>query len=396
MNLFSIVEKLAQDSSAIAFDSAKCVRSIDRFSKCDLCMSACPTAAIHLDRRIEFDDKACVSCGACLHLCPLGVFSGEDRVLDLFNCAPRLPNKRVIQLTCSHHPSPELGPSPSITLRTNGCLASLGASAYLWLVAEGKQQVIVRLDACASCEIGKVSKEIAQTVDHIRSILNVRGQADRVTKIEKSRDDWKPVSVYDAKEPPLSRRDLFRSVAAQAPKIATQVLPMIDTRPTTGKRPPLERRRLINVLKRFPTDDPAQPLATDPIPGIARKTASAECTACNACARVCPTGSLSLIATSGDFRLTYSAGGCTDCGACIDVCRPGALTREGMPTLGEFIASEPVVLLSGSLRVCEKCGAKFAGGSSGNLCSICEYRQHSPFGIVKPEGLIRMRERKQG
>ncbi len=394
MNLFSIVEKLAQDTSAVAFDAAKCARGIDRFSKCDLCVSACPTAAIRLDTRIEFDDKACVSCGMCLHLCPLGAFTGEDRVLDLFNCTPRLPDKRAIQLTCSLHPSPERGPSPSITLRTNGCLASLGASAYLWLLAEGTNQVIVRLDACASCEIGKVSKEIVQTVGHVRSILNTRGQADRVIKIETSREDFKPVDVYDAKEPPLSRRDLFRSVAAQAPKIATQVLPMIDTRPTKGKRPPLERRRLINVLKRLPADDPSQPLASDPIPGIVRKTASSKCTACNACARVCPTGALSLIATESDFRLTYAASVCTDCGACMDVCKPAALERAGMPTLGEFIASEPVVLIAGSLRMCERCGAKFAGDASGNLCSICAFRQQNPFGGVKPEDLA-LRSRSQ-
>lgn len=395
MNLFSIVEKLAQDNSAVAFDAAKCARSVDRFSKCDLCVTACPTAAIRLDQRIAFDDKTCVSCGACLHLCPLGAFTGEDRVIDLFNCTPRLPDKRVIQLTCSHHPAPELGPSRSITLRTNGCLASLGVSAYFWLLAEGTGEVIVRLDACASCEIGKVGAEISQTVAHVRSILNVRDQADRVIKIETAREDFKPVDVYDAKEPPLSRRDLFRSVAAQAPKIATQVLPMIDTRPTKGKRPPLERRRLINVLKRLPADDPSRPLASDSVPGIVRKTASSKCTACNACARVCPTGALSLNATEADFRLMYSVGACTDCGACMDVCKPGALAREGMPTFGEFIAAEPTVLISGSLRVCEKCGAKFAGTSNGDLCSICEFRQQNPFGSRIPDELIRMRDKKQ-
>jgi ferredoxin len=388
MYLLSIAEKLAQDSSGITFDTAKCARRIDRFSKCEICVEACPSAAIRLDKQIEFDAKTCASCGACLHLCPLGAFSGEDHAIDLFNCTPRLANKRVIQLICAHHPSPETGPSDaSSTVRMSGCLASLGTASYLWLLSEGVERIVVRLDACASCEIGKVRSQISQTVANARSVLNTRGQSDRIVSIDTTSDEFKPVVLYDAKQPPLSRRDLFRSVAAQAPKMATQVMPMIDTRPSKEKRPPLERRRLINVLRRFSNKGDA-PLASDPVPGIVRKRANQRCTACGACARICPTGALQFAAGQSDFRLTYSVGACTDCGACLDVCRPAALARDGMPTCSQFTASEPDVLLSGVLRVCEKCGAKFAGEATAAFCSICEFRQQNPFGGIKPEEMV--------
>ena len=50
----------------IKWDSKKCIH-------CTACVSACPTAAFNLDRKlmkIEFNKDKCIACGLCVPVCP--------------------------------------------------------------------------------------------------------------------------------------------------------------------------------------------------------------------------------------------------------------------------------------------------------------------------------------
>jgi formate hydrogenlyase subunit 6/NADH:ubiquinone oxidoreductase subunit I len=301
---------------------------------------------------------------------------------------------RVVELVCSRHPAAEDGPAEATAVvRTDRCLAALGPSVYVWLLGGATEQIVVRLDACPGCPTGKVQPQIERGLTAVRQVVPARDGtervASRVVSYTTHGENWKQRLVVDAKNPPISRRDLFRVFASEGPKLAAQALPFEEPSVTTGgKTPPQERRRLLNAIKRMGSvDAEMSPLARENGLGLTLLSASSKCTACSACARICPTGALRLVEGEDRFSLNLTVSACTGCGVCLDVCEPKALQRDGAPSMALVTAPGPLTLQAGALRKCSKCGAKYAGETEGNLCPICEYRRQNPFGSWRPPGI---------
>jgi hypothetical protein len=110
------------------------------------------------------------------------------------------------------------------------------------LIAMGLQRVSVRLDACAACPIGQAQTSIMTTLRDARQLLAVYGLADRVVELS-TVTVRKNRPVYTAKNPPLSRRGLFRMFAAEGPRQIARVL--TDKRINQIKSPSPERRPIM-------------------------------------------------------------------------------------------------------------------------------------------------------
>ena len=361
MNILSVADKLTPaDRPPITLAATRCVHAYDKLSDCDLCVRACPANAIHLNANVTLDDEACVACGLCLHICPVGAYSGADGAADLFNLVSRLQGNPIIELACSPHPAPEQGTmEAAAVIRTKTCLAALGPSRYLQLATQ-VPKINVRMDACAECPIGRAQPAIARAINAAQNVLAARGETDRVVVIiEKPGADAKPRSIYDTKNPPVSRRDLFRFFAVEGSKVANRVLAS-DNEQVVGKTPPPERRRLINALKQLaPIESTEWQNATIAELGVVWLEADEKCTACGVCARACPTGAMQFIETANnEYRLTLGISQCTNCGVCIDMCEPTALHHASAPTLAELVAGEPRDLRTGGLKKCNRCNAK--------------------------------------
>lgn len=381
MNFLSVAEKLTPaDRPPVTLDATRCVHARDKLSDCDLCVRACPVNAIHLDANVLLNDKACIACGLCLHNCPVGAYTGDDGVTDLFELVTRLPDT-LIELACSRHPAPAQGAVENATvIQTKTCLAALGSSRYLQL-ATRVPQIRVRMDACAKCPIGRAQTEIVRALNAARIILG-----DRIAGItEKPGADAKTRSVYDTKNPPVSRRDLFRFFAVEGSKVANRVLSS-DNEQALGKAPPPERRRLINALKQLaPAESTEWQNVSVAELSVLWLEADEKCTACGVCARACPTGAMQFNETQNNhYRLALTLSQCTNCGVCIDMCEPLALHRAGAPTLAELVASEPRILRTGGLKKCNRCNTQYDDHFEGNLCPMCRYRVNNPFGSRLP------------
>jgi ferredoxin len=374
---------MTMDFATIALNQQACVRLRNRFSACMACVQACPVGALQADRPVSLNARVCTGCGLCRHLCPVGAFTGDDGVSALWTCASRLKNARTVELTCGFHPDPENGPPEAdAVIGTDGCLAALGPSAYLGLLALGTSRVIVRLDACPACAM-KAQEGIKRAIAAARHLVPI-GDAPWVTTVtEHGGNEWTRRPVYSSQAPPLSRRDLFRLLAMDGPAAAVRTLTM-ET-PSGEKAPPRERQRLLNCLRQplLSSRLALETVLIDSIPS-ARLAVDESCTACGVCATVCPTGALRLTVTGTTYRLTVLTAQCTDCGICLDVCVPQALRREGPPTLADFLAEEPILLREGVLHRCRKCGTRFAGETSSGLCPLCDFRQQHPFGSYMP------------
>jgi ferredoxin len=385
MDLLNLAERIAAlGISPIRLTADRCLHARNKFSSCDTCVFACPIGALKLNGSIALNADLCTSCGQCLHVCPTGAFEGDDGVIDLLNYVARLEGADTIELACSQHPAPEKGSSDvTAVIRTKTCLAALGPSAYLGLVSLEVKRITLRLDACSTCPLGKVRTEIGNTLTTVRRISAMIGIEDRIVELN-TVTDRKVRSVYETKNPPVSRRDLFRAFVAKAPRQIEQVLTDNDDQAVVVKSPSRERRRLVNVLKHFSITNTAVSFSEL---SFARFTAETNCSACGICARICPTGALNFVSgEDSQYQLTFSSRACIDCGACLDVCQTGALQRTAA-TLADVLADQSVVLRAGTLRSCAKCGAKFAAESSNDLCFMCDFRRTNPTGRYIPPGL---------
>ncbi len=380
-----IIEKLAAVvGSDIQFSPAKCLHTTNRASTCNRCVAFCSTGAISAGPPIAHNPERCVKCGLCLHTCPTGAYEGDDGRANLLAHVAAVTARgdvAVLEFACKYHPSPEAGPPADAVLRVPGCLGLLSPSALV-AAALGAPAIRLRLERCQNCPMGHAQCGIEESVRVARELfaaVGAPGEVELVTA-ESAADGWESRPVRDAAGPVFSRKGLFRAKGGEAPQTVGHALAAEGA--ARHLDIPRERLRLLLALERLPYRREHLPAEL----GFALMEVSGDCTACGVCARVCPTDALRMLKDDeGAFYLTFRAGACVGCDACLTYCEPGVLTSAGAPTLERLLDPDPVVLASGSLRVCQKCGIEYADPEGSTLCSLCEFRRKNPFGSRRPE-----------
>ena len=368
----------------VLLDTSKCVRARSRFSTCDACTRVCPTHAISLEPP-SLDMDACVRCGACIAVCPAGAFRGDDGVIEIGECVARSPAASAVELACSRHPAPEEGPpGADLVICANGCLAGLGSSAYVWLLAGHADRLRVRLDACQSCRIGSLQTQISRSIAAARSIIGDSGAQPLIAEIlDNQGQDWVKRPVIEAIRQSPSRRDLFRRIAGSERAVPEGMIAS-QQEPSDLPEAALERRRLVSALTVYQSVHPEYVVMGDGgLAGLVSLAIDESCQACGACARVCPTAALVLQRTASSYSLSFRSDLCSDCGACLTVCEPKAIRRQGIPAASVLLSAAPVALRQGRLERCEGCGAFFAVAGSGKLCNICSERKRKPLAALE-------------
>ncbi len=390
MNFLTIAERLSGiDRSAVIFDSSRCLHEISKYSKCEACYELCPVDAIQPGKPPSFDENACESCLACLPICPAGAFKADDAVPALMNCAARTDAK-TIELICAPHPSAETGVAETnLGIQVSSCLAGLGTGAYLILIAVGVEQILTRIDACAQCPWGSLISQIEKQVKRAQQMLAPWGlsQAIRTFSSEES-IELVERPFWNADNPPLSRRDLFRMASRQGQLAAARVL--IEDKSSKSKSLSRERRRELNALKQFSLQELENGHFSLEGFNHAKISVSNDCTACGVCARACPTGALRFsIDADTKFHLMFSTGMCIGCEICIPVCAVNAISVTHDLTFEELLkqGDEHFILQEGDLIECDRCRTLIAKRPGTNFCPLCEHRLKNPFGSDLPPGL---------
>lgn len=385
MSLLDAAERFASmDRSAIVLDSERCLHSLDRNSACEACFNICPVWAITPSKPPVLDSEKCESCLACLTVCPVGAYKADDAVSSLLNAVTHVENK-TLELICAKNPQPEKGISESSTgLRVKGCLAGLGAGTYLALAAFGLDRIITRTESCSACEWASLRPQIDSQIEHAAHFLAAWNKNETITSLSSS-DGFVERIAWNAENPPLSRRDLFRMMARQGQVAMARA--MENGEHTTGHRPGRDRTRMLGAITHL--DAPQNESTVDVSEfGFATVTIGETCTACGACGRACPTSALQFEKDEDNttFALKFSAGNCIGCDLCTHVCAPASVTVNHAPTFAQIFDEEQVTLREGELVKCERCGSLMAKRGDARLCDLCEYRRTHPFGSVMPPG----------
>lgn len=389
MDLLTAAERIASmDRSPLEFKSDECLHVLDKFATCEACFNLCPVEAIQPGKPPTFDNDKCQTCLACLPACPVGAYKAVDVVPPLLNCVAR-GNFKSIELLCEVHPEADKGPLGSeLAIRTRGCLSCLGTGTYLVLLAMGLDEISVRLDACIQCPWGSLrpsiedqatyAKHIATPWDYSEKIISIFDE-NMVEKVERP--------LWNAENPPVSRRDLFRlsSYIAQPEILQSLSSEQSDIGNISLSQ---DRRRIIAALAHFPETEPDPELPILDNMGFYELSISEECTACGVCARACPTNALEFInENNAQFWLLLTPQACIACDICAHICTENAVMFNSKPSFETVFRNEkPIILFQGDLIRCKRCSTLMNAKSSSQFCSTCEFRRKNPFGSALPPG----------
>ncbi len=394
MNLLSIAESFAPDDhAAVELDSGRCLHTLDRYSTCSDCHDICPVGAIEPGQPLALNAEACVACLACLPVCPLGAFTATDAVPALLNCAARLATQ-AIELICEAYPDGHLGlPGSEGAIRVQGCLAGVGVSAHLALLALGADRVVARTDACADCRWSTLQVHIETQVERAQELLQASEESDsKAYAASADGEELHEQPVWHADNAPLSRRDLLLLASRQSRLRTAHVLAKGDS--NENSLVSRERMRLLAAMEQLV--DPEHETSQFSLKGLgfAQVSISESCTACGACARACPTNALSFAHEAMHFRLTFSPRICIGCDFCLHVCAPGAIDIEHAPKFEQVFGETGSSLLQeGKLVQCKRCKTPIAAKPGVSLCPPCDFRRQNPFGSRMPPGMPARDER---
>lgn len=118
--------------------SESCLRNISPFSRCNLCLDACPEHAIKIDKEnVDISPDQCTSCGICITVCPEQAIKGQspsrnvvqkNLLLEEDSPLPTVAellyfHKKGIRYLCSASGNDKLDP---VIRKANECLLKMG------------------------------------------------------------------------------------------------------------------------------------------------------------------------------------------------------------------------------------------------------------------------------
>ncbi len=350
-------------SSIPEFRSARCVRYRYRYSECRRCEEACPHEAVALtDEGITLDAGRCRNCALCVSACRTGALAaGNLKPIELLKRAIREP---AFSFACA--------PSGMQADAIVPCLGALDAPTLGYLAKRRIPAELRGAHGCETCVHGaRGAAQLALTLEGVEVMRAASGE------------DWlqptiaaAPEAVPGADAPvrAASRRHLFRRLigrgidqvaggadAGAAPPVAQKAI-------RAGPPAITEQRELLAIVCKVPqrAGFAAEPHAALPWMDLRLDPG---CTACEACMRVCPTGTLMVSETEAEWMLRFDPDRCVACEVCLEVCQPRVLNAaqrfDASPGHGTR------VLHKLNKQRCSVCDRFFTSPEPRDRCDIC-------------------------
>ena len=331
---------------------------------CTSCRDSCPGGCIELSADGISVRADCSGCGRCAAACPSGAIEVKGFAIDM-----RLPDGNVVCVECWKVPATLSGPH---ALRVP-CLGGLSPSRWLGLAEAAGQRRVTIVDRgwCAQCAAaGTASREhpALAVADAILSELGWPAERRPQVQCAPLPPGLMPAAIPADRPPSPARRSFFLRLGEEAQKAFG------ETPRRTGCTPRLLRRQEIPLPERERLLDTSGRLAAAagsamPATPFVRIEVSSACTHDQLCARLCPTGALSLYAHDGVSGLRFDADACTNCGLCARHCPQQAIRISAATNAPPPHA--PQVLTAFGERPCARCRNPFPAASGQTECPAC-------------------------
>lgn len=345
------------------FRATRCVRYRYRYSECSRCREACPHEAVTLSEDgAAIDPAHCQNCALCVAACPTEAWVAEN--LPRIELLKQATGRSAFSFACA--------PSQAVGDARVPCLGAVDAPMLAYLAS---RDVSVELKGdwhCGDCPHGEKG---AAMLDFAREGLE-RMRAGM------GGENWPPVVLAEPGETGkeavaqvnASRRQLFRRFAGRAVAEVSRLDAPLQQAPVPIKAVRVAapfstvRRELVQAI--WPREGEGA-LPFDAALPFAEVKLNPGCTACEACARVCPTGALAIRESQVRWELAFQFNRCVGCGVCLEACQPGVLDfAESVPLSGGR-SKEGVVLRALDKRRCTRCDRFFITSGTETLCPVC-------------------------
>lgn len=341
----------------------RCTRYRYRYSECNRCAEACPHEAVELSGEgIRISASACRNCSLCAAACPTEALLADNLPrIEVLKRAAKFPEV-IFACAPSELQGDEIVP----------CLGGLDTAMLAYLASRGVAVTLTGSRHCAECPHGaRGEAQLGLNLEAVEMLRSVIG-SDRWARIGVP-DEGKYEAGKGGHDP--SRRHLFRRFVGRGADQLTRPVSAAEAQPVPLKAirfaAPFSTagRELLQLL--FDAKRDAQtPLPVHPALFAARVNIQPGCTACEACARACPTGAMQTRESGMAWELGFQFSRCVGCGVCVEVCQPHVLHfQEEMENLAK--EPDPVILHALGKQRCARCDRFFISPAPAEICPIC-------------------------
>ncbi|MBN2721445.1 MAG: 4Fe-4S binding protein [Campylobacterales bacterium] len=344
----------------LKFDASSCVRVSSFASNCQKCIDICPVQTIKLTSNLpSFTPIECIECGGCVGVCPTSSFSLTefnitDFLFEYFNEPKVLSCKQNIP-----------------------CLGVFNPEELISLALGSDKEVVLDIGHCAACEIKeRLYPLIKANIEEANFILSSFS-----SKQIKSEDI--KLKSPQAKEEETSRRDFLHNlkpINAIKHKVEFDEIVNKDELKSFGiddaaiskiknKKIPDKRKLFFALLKQEERPKRYETIDSNDISFSSQKYIDQNCTNCQICYRICPTGALS--SSSNFSEIHFDAMLCVKCHLCHDVCAQNAIHMQPSFEIKEFFEPTGRVLANFVIKRCDECGNSFTYTGGDVICPRC-------------------------
>ena len=349
----------------LALNAGSCVRSLSVESECNKCEVVCPTNAIVVGKPLpSINFSACVTCGACVGVCPsealsLDEFNSTNFFFDFVESEENL-------LSC----------------RKNVPCISVLSVEHIISMAVLKKEIVFDMGYCDTCDIASTCKKLILQNHEEATYLLEAMENDADIKLEnvcyedesKGSDRREFLNAINLKTVGKVKHSFEAEVQKASDELIEHTLQKEDIALLKRKVIPDRRKIFFTAIKRVEKPSRFHIVDATEVTFTSQKIMNEEaCTACQMCYRVCPTGALS--SNAKNSKIDFDPFLCIKCHICHDACAPDAITLSKSYDIKEFFEPEAQNLVSFKVKRCDECNVVFSTNSGENLCYRCKIEE---------------------